>query len=236
MKPESDESDPEWVGEALAFLMAMTLIAMVFPSPHARALASAAVFVLLIRLKGANPNLGGVRESVVAAALAAAVTIPILIPSRIEPTGLDPAILLPLLPYHLSVATWEEIVYRGYPLLRRSDFLLLTSSLMFSLIHAFNPGFGLQAFLGIFVAGLALGMIRISWGLVPAICMHPTWNVLMEHVWGFPTSGLLGHSLFRSALAGPDLMTGGYFGPEASPIVMIEFALIFAYLRFDGRR
>ena len=224
--------DLNWLGKALAFLFTTTLFMTAVPSVYLRAIISLAVFAILVMYEKEDPNTGTLKRSVLASVLAFLMTLPLLPFSRVEIGALDPPILLEFAIFHLSVATWEEAVYRGYPLLRFSGGALIASSLAFSIIHMFNPGFGPQAFVGIFLAGLALGVMRYEWGLAPSISMHFTWNILMEHIWGYPTSGLRGPSILRSELTGPDLITGGDFGPEASVVVMIEFLLLLLALRF----
>ncbi len=228
--------DSNWIWKALAFLITLTVFMMAVPNVYLRAILSLTIFTALVRHDGEDPNVGTLRRTVLSAILAFAMTSSLLPLSRLEVGGLDPEILPQLILFHLSVSVWEEVVYRGYPLLKFSRTTLLTSSLAFSLIHAFNPGFGIQAFLGIFIAGLALGEIRYKWGLAPAISMHLSWNVLMEHLWGYPTSGLRGSSFFTAVLIGPDIITGGDFGPEASIVVMVEFLLLFLSLRLTRLR
>ncbi len=228
--------DPSWMGKVLTFLFAATLLMMIVPSAYLRAIISLVIFALLARYEKEDPNVGTLKKTVLASILASLMTLPLLPFSRVEVNVLDPSVLIEYAAFHLSVATWEEVVYRGYPLLRFSGASLLASSLAFSIIHAFNPGFGPQAFTGIFLAGLALGMMRYEWGLVPSISMHFSWNILMEHFWGYPTSGLRGPSILRTELVGPDLITGGNFGPEASVIVMIEFLLLLLILQFVRQR
>ncbi len=223
---------PDWMGKVLTFLFTATLVMMVVPSVYLRAVISLAIFTLLVRYEKEDPKLGTLKRSALASMLAFLMTLPLLPLSRVEVRAQDPSVLLEFATFHLSVATWEEAVYRGYPLLRFSGGALIASSLAFSIIHIFNPGFGPQAFVGIFLAGLALGVMRYEWGLAPSISMHFTWNILMEHIWGYPTSGLRGPSILRSELTGPDLITGGDFGPEASVVVMIEFLLLLLALRF----
>ncbi len=224
--------DLNWLGKALAFLFAATLFMMAVPSVYLRAIISLAMFAIMVIYEKEDPNTGTLKRSVLASVLAFLMTLSLLPFSRVEIGGLHPSILFEFAIFHLSVATWEEMIYRGYPLLRFSGGALVASSLAFSIIHTFNPGFGPQAFVGIFLAGLALGVMRYEWGLVPSISMHFSWNMLMEHFWGYPTSGLRGPSILRSELTGPDLITGGDFGPEASVVVMIEFLLLLLALRF----
>ncbi|MDK2372978.1 MAG: CPBP family intramembrane metalloprotease [Candidatus Korarchaeota archaeon] len=231
-----EHKDDSWERRALSFLLAATVLMMLVPTPYLRALLSLTIFALLVKYHGGDPKIGTLKGSVTASILAFAMTLPLLPFSQLEFSGFDPALLLNVIPFHLSVAVWEEVVYRGYPLLRFSRTSLLASSLAFSLIHAFNPGFGLQAFLGVFVAGLALGLMRCEWGLGPAISMHFSWNIFMEHLWGYPTSGLRGPSVFVSKLVGSDILTGGDFGPEASIIVMAEFFSLFLAFRSIWQR
>ncbi len=132
----------------------------------------------------------------------------------------------PLAIYFL-VALWEEAVFRGYPLARGSPLSLLITSLLFSLVHAGNPGFTLMAFLGIFVAALMLGAVRIYRGFLSAVALHFSWNFFEGSFWGFTVSGIHLGSLFRSRIRGPALITGGDFGPEASIIAILLFTLAF---------
>jgi uncharacterized protein len=58
-------------------------------------------------------------------------------------------------------------------------------------------------------------------------------------VFGFPVSGLDTFRLLRHTVSGPELWTGGVFGPEAGlivlPVLLIGSILVILYTRTDFR-
>lgn len=139
------------------------------------------------------------------------------------------------LSYFLQMALvgfYEELFSRGYHLKNmmegyrfRNDttgkkaaaLSLLTSSVIFGLMHAFNPGFKVSALVGIIIAGLLLGIPYLMTGrLGYAIGLHFSWNFAQGGIFGFPVSGNpFRESLIQHRVTGPDWLTGGSFGPEA---------------------
>lgn len=223
-----------WTGKALTILFASISLMIAIPSVYLRAIISILLLLALVRLEGEslNLNLGTIKGSLQASFMALALTLTLLPISEVRLAGAKPLTLFQALTFQLAVSTWEEIVFRGYPLLRFSKTLLISSSLAFSLIHAFNPGFGIQAFFGLLLAGLLLGILRYYFGLLPSISFHLTWNFLIEHVWGFPNSGIRDQSIFISEIGGSELISGGLFGPEASLIFMVEISIFLLILLF----
>jgi hypothetical protein len=142
-----------------------------------------------------------------------------------------PALLIPLLTF-LAVGIYEELFSRGYqltnlaeglsgtPLGKRGAIAAATviSSAVFGLLHATNPNATAFSTFNIAVAGIFLAAGFILTGeLSMPIGLHITWNFFQGNVFGFPVSG----GNYRSATfiavqqGGPDLWTGGAFGPEA---------------------
>jgi hypothetical protein len=69
--------------------------------------------------------------------------------------------------------------------------------------------------------------------------MHRGWNFFEGVVFGFPVSGLDIYPLTRIQVEGPELWTGGAFGPEAGliviPALILGGVLIYFYtLRRTG--
>ncbi len=160
------------------------------------------------------------------------------------------AILAPLvLAAVVSIA--EELLARGNQLLNfaegfrfvglRSAVLLswLLSSIIFGALHVSNPNSswlstGYLVFYGAF---LGVGYI-LSGELALPIGLHFTWNLVQGSVFGFPVSGrpLYMVSVIDTEEAGPDLWTGGAFGPEAGLLGLlaglIGIVLIVLWVRF----
>ncbi|MEM3619339.1 MAG: metal-sulfur cluster assembly factor [Candidatus Korarchaeum sp.] len=215
--------------EFLGYLMLATLIALAIPSTHLRAFTSSLLLFILLRVKGANFNLGTIRRSAISSLLALIMTLPFLSLARMSFSGVNPLDIAEMIPFHISVALWEECLYRG-PVLGCSLHRFILSSLLFSLLHFQNPGFSFLPFIGIFSAGIFLCLLRVHLGLLSSISFHISWNVCLEHLWGFPTSGLVGPSIFKVEPIGSKLLTGGEFGPEGSVVALAEFTLASAII------
>jgi hypothetical protein len=85
----------------------------------------------------------------------------------------------------------------------------------------FNPNLSWLAFLGLFLSGLflAYGYLRTEQLWLP-IGLHLGWNFFEGIVFGFPVSGNYTYQLVRQTTTGPELITGGAFGPEAGLILL----------------
>ena len=81
---------------------------------------------------------------------------------------------------------------------------------------------------------LAYGYLSTKQLWLP-IGLHIGWNFFEGVGFGFPVSGLDIYHLTRITVSGPELWTGGAFGPEAGlillPGLLLGTALIFAYAR-----
>lgn len=130
---------------------------------------------------------------------------------------------------YFVVAVGEEIVFRGIMFrLLDSQFnvwvALLISAVVFGIAHIINPNATVVSTIGISLAsGVLFGLLfkyyRTLW--VP-IGIHWSWNFVQGTVTGSPVSGMVpDYSILNSVTSGPELLTGGSFGPEASIILMI---------------
>jgi len=120
----------------------------------------------------------------------------------------------------------EELLSRGYHLQTIVSGInlfwgVIISSAVFGLLHIFNPGATWVSTTGILFAGLflAYGYVRTK-QLWLSIGLHIGWNFFEGVVFGFPVSGLDIYALTRIKVTGPELWTGGAFGPEAGLIVL----------------
>ncbi|MFC6837656.1 CPBP family intramembrane glutamic endopeptidase [Halomarina ordinaria] len=130
----------------------------------------------------------------------------------------------------VAVGVYEEVLSRGYQLTNVAEGLrgylghrgavavaVLLTSVLFGALHAANPNATAVSVLGISLAGvwLALGYVLTGELAIP-IGAHISWNFFLGVVYGLPVSGnRLDASFVEAREVGPDLFTGGSFGPEA---------------------
>lgn len=142
----------------------------------------------------------------------------------------DPAILLGVLWFAASSGFFEELIFRGVLFRITQEVFgswaaILVSSLAFGLIHLNNEGATLKGVL----------FIAIETGLVFAACymltgrlwlgvgLHAAWNFTQSGVFsGINSGNEPSKGWIRSVIDGPELITGGAFGMEAS---IVAFAL-----------
>jgi uncharacterized protein len=145
------------------------------------------------------------------------------------------SMLLPVATF-LCVGISEETVFRGYQLKNAAEGLnhpalgprgavllaWVLSAVFFAVLHADNPNATLISTLNIVLAGLMLGFGYVLSGeLAIPIGLHITWNFFQGAVYGFPVSGFgaFGPTLLTTEQGGPQLWTGGSFGPEGGLLV-----------------
>jgi membrane protease YdiL (CAAX protease family) len=100
---------------------------------------------------------------------------------------------------------------------------VIVSAAVFGLLHGLNHGATAVSTVAIALeAGILLAMAyALTRNLWFAIGIHMAWNFTEGDVFGAQVSGGTGsHSLYRFTLTGPDLLTGGSFGPEASVVAV----------------
>ena len=122
----------------------------------------------------------------------------------------------------------EEVLLRGIIFRWLEEFAgswaaLLVSSLIFGFMHQMNPGASIWSSLAISIeAGVLLGgAYMLTRNLWLAIGLHAGWNVTQGFVWGVPVSGNPFVGMVESGLYGPDWLSGGAFGLEASVIALV---------------
>lgn len=159
---------------------------------------------------------------------------------KVEGISFNAGILYRYLMMYFTVAVGEELLFRGIIFrLLDSQFniwvALVISALIFGIAHIINPNATIIGTIGIALAsGVLFGLLfkyyRTLW--VP-IGVHWSWNFVQGSVAGCPVSGgNVSSSILRSVTSGPELFTGGLFGPEASVITMAIGLVLCFYLGY----
>ena len=141
---------------------------------------------------------------------------------------------------HTVGAYKEELVDRGYMLQTIASGLnlpvaALITSISFGIGHMANPNSSWLAALGITFGALlnVYAYIRTRQLWLP-IGLHAGWNIFLRS-FGFPLSGYELSGLLKINVSGPELWTGGAFGPEAGlivlPICLLGAVLVYLYTR-----
>ena len=147
---------------------------------------------------------------------------------RVEGFGGTGGVLPALIANALFPAVSEEILFRGI-VFRWVERLagtwagLIASSALFGAAHLFNPAATWTSTIFIAVeAGILLGGVyMLTRNLWLPIGLHAAWNFTQGGIFGVPVSGLPDHGLIDSTLRGPEILSGGPFGLEASIIALV---------------
>lgn len=141
----------------------------------------------------------------------------------------------------------EELLARSFLLgglilfLKDNKWLAIAlSAAFFGLGHAANPNASIISIIGNVLGGvmyaiafLESGRIWLAWGL------HFAWNFIQGSILGFPVSGMTeGGSIIQQVAVGPEIITGGAYGPEAGLVGMaFRFVVIgLLYAWFSWRK
>jgi len=149
----------------------------------------------------------------------------------------------------------EELFYRSYLLTNLAEgfnfkvigprysiiIAVIFSSFLFGLFHMGNPEANLVSTINIILWGILFSVPFILTGsLAIPIGIHITWNFFQGNIFGFPISGTTlpseAVSVFSIDQGGPEVWTGGYFGPEAGLLGLIAcvvgILLIFGWIHY----
>lgn len=164
------------------------------------------------------------------ALLFSAVVLVLWLAGSYHVTGIDTGVnwLPAVLSVGITAGISEEIITRGV-LFRIVEeglgtwWALAISALFFGAAHIFNPGATLWSSLAIAIeAGVLLALLyHVTRSLWPCIGLHAAWNIMQGTVFGIPVSGTGAHGWLISERTGPDWLSGGVFGAEASVVALI---------------
>lgn len=144
--------------------------------------------------------------------------------------GLNPlSYMVPAIAMALSSSVYEELLFRGVLFGSVEQWLgswaaLVVSSLVFGLTHLMNAQGTIEGALYIAVeAGILLAAAyMLTRRLWLSIGFHMAWNYTQSAIFSGIVSGTEPQEgLFRSTIHGPDWLTGGSFGVEASVLALL---------------
>jgi len=144
-------------------------------------------------------------------------------------TGFNPrADWLPaMLVAGIGAGIGEEILFRGvlYRIVEEglgTWAALIVSALFFGAAHITNPGATLWSSAAIAIeAGLLFGLLyHLTRSLPVCMGLHAAWNFCQGTVYGIPVSGMKADGWLVSTRSGPDWLSGGMFGAEASVVAL----------------
>ncbi|KQW96479.1 hypothetical protein ASC94_06425 [Massilia sp. Root418] len=146
------------------------------------------------------------------------------------------AIFKPM-PELVLVAVFEELLFRAV-LLRilqaalGTRWALAVSALVFALAHFPNDGVNALGLVITVAAGVMFGMAYLKTGrLWLAAGLHFAWNFITGTVFSLPVSGGAAKGWIIGRLSGPEWLSGGNYGLEASAVTLLAVIAVTAALR-----
>lgn len=148
--------------------------------------------------------------------------------------------ILILFPLWMIQGGAEELVTRAWLLpvsVKKTNLLigLLTSSLLFALLHLGNPDIGILPIVNIALFGLFANLYLLRtdnvWGIIG---LHAAWNFSQGNIYGFSVSGTGVDAAVLNFIPKSEWswLTGGVFGAEASIFSSLILLLAVFYLLF----
>jgi hypothetical protein len=156
---------------------------------------------------------------------------------RVTGTNPSPDWISAVLVVGLGAGLGEEIISRGV-LFRIVEeglgtwWALAISALFFGAMHIGNPGATLWSSAAIAIeAGILLGLLyHVTRSLWVCAGMHLAWNVMQGTVFGIAVSGHPADGFLVARLSGPEWLSGGAFGAEASVVALLVCTSLSAVL------
>lgn len=139
----------------------------------------------------------------------------------------------------LFVGLFEEFLFRGY-----TQFTLAESvgfwpaatilSLLFGRVHLSNPGENWSGVAGVVMIGFVFAFaLRRTGNLWLVVGWHASFDFGETFLYSVPNSGIVFHGhLSDASLHGPDWLTGGSAGPEASVFSFLIMAILAVAIHF----
>lgn len=149
-------------------------------------------------------------------------------------TGTNPAYEwgIPMLTAGLQAAVFEEVAFRGVMFRLVEEGLgtwgaLAISASVFGAVHLTNENGTVIGAVCVALAGVLLGVLyALTRSLWLVMGLHAAWNIVQGPVFGVVVSGTsqTGSGFLVSRTLGPEWLSGGPFGMEASVVTLVVLA------------
>jgi CAAX protease family protein len=140
-------------------------------------------------------------------------------------------IMLASLPGFILTGVLEEVLFRGIVFRILDQWLgswlaLAISAVIFGFLHLLNPGATLldAAAISIEAGVLLAAAFMLTGRLWLCIGLHIAWNFTQGGIFSVAVSGGASKGFLQSRMVGPDWLTGGKFGAEASVVALLVCA------------
>lgn len=127
----------------------------------------------------------------------------------------------------------EEVICRGLlqneiTAIKGTKWGVVISSLVFTLLHSFNPGMQFIPVINLFIFGIVFSLIFIlTDNIWVAGAVHSAWNFFQGGIYGIKVSGnKIFYSILNTTMSGSSMVNGGKFGLEGSIVVTIAGILL----------
>ena len=139
---------------------------------------------------------------------------------------------LAIMPAFMEELLFRGILFRWLEAFGGSWFALALTSALFGLGHIMNPNATAFSSFAIAVeAGILLGgAYMLTRSLWMPMGLHAAWNFTQGEIFDVPVSGTDVHGLVTAQMSGPELLSGGMFGLEASVLALVPATVVGVWL------
>jgi uncharacterized protein len=162
---------------------------------------------------------------------------------RIHGVG-DWQVLISGMSIALATGVFEELLFRAGVFRLAEEWFgtwwaLIISSLVFGYTHMGNEAANLQGIISIslWAGALLAGCYLLTRRMWLGIGLHAAWNYTQGSVYsGIVSGNAPPNGYFKSALQGPEWLTGGSFGVEASALALLVCGSVAAWMVVAAKR
>jgi membrane protease YdiL (CAAX protease family) len=132
-------------------------------------------------------------------------------------------VIVAIMPAFMEELLFRGILFRWLEAFGGSWAALVVTSALFGIAHILNPGATWFSSFAIAVeAGILLGgAYMLTRSLWMPMGLHAAWNFTQGFLFDVPVSGTDENGLVQAKLSGPELLSGGSFGLEASLFAVV---------------